>query len=436
MKYIILTLALSCLVDCQYFSSQTEKETNKKQDSLVPDIVDNKLEEEVQDTLIYDEEFEDDCCDEEAFFIIIDEERSEEDIVRENTLKGDVKEMTTVYLNPVNDDTISHFTTEKTEKVRYKNKKKQQTLTTTYYKRVKTKYFYNRKRLVRQERIFIQKENPNSNHIAYDTLRNDYKYNEKYDEDNNLIKSIKKQGIHDVAAGVDWDIYLYENKWYENDLLKEEDYEKNNGGGSYTKERKTYDYVFYPNKKIKKKRVQRFDPDNNNQIYVAYYTYNSKGQLIEYKETRGGTYYEQFTYEDFNDKPDETIEKHIFTYNTQGLRATKTVESPYVSETYSGKYTYKYDNYKNLVGVTLYNLKDSLLAKSSCTFKYDKQGNWIQKVVYDAQGKPYSLIKRFITYTAPELNIPSPMANENVTLEEYNQDAYSKIYEWIPINLE
>ncbi len=61
------------------------------------------------------------------------------------------------------------------------------------------------------------------------------------------------------------------------------------------------------------------------------------------------------------------------------------------------KYTYKYDNNGNTIEGNRYNSDGSLNYKYTYKYKYDKYGNWIQKIYFEQKGEKSISLPQTIT---------------------------------------
>jgi hypothetical protein len=63
------------------------------------------------------------------------------------------------------------------------------------------------------------------------------------------------------------------------------------------------------------------------------------------------------------------------------------------------KKTWRYDKYKNLIEEVEYNSAGGIKSKADYKFKYDAQGNWIEKITFSGKtASPKLIFKRTITY--------------------------------------
>jgi len=208
----------------------------------------------------------------------------------------------------------------------------------------------------------------------------DVKYDEKYDENNNLL-SLK---IYDNGDLEDTYTYKYEN----NRLISE----KEDDGEDTIK--KTYRY------NTAGLLVEKKEYDNNTLEYLYKYAYNGKGLMIEKEYTSlradsgafGGT----------------TYSKTIYTYNSSGKCTSETVY--YKDGREKNKIIYEYSN-TNGFTVLEKEKRDENKYVPQYSNTYDSRGNVTEKILYDYYGKQDE--RRVRTYDA----------NNNVlTYESYNEN--------------
>lgn len=111
------------------------------------------------------------------------------------------------------------------------------------------------------------------------------------------------------------------------------------------------------------------------------YKYDDKGNQIEENSYKSnGSLDSKSTYK-YDAKGNE-IEKNV--YNSDG--------------SLDWKHTYKYDAKGNEIEENWYNSDGSLSWKYTYKYTYDKHGNWIEKIEYNEDNKPFRVTEREIEY--------------------------------------
>ncbi len=116
------------------------------------------------------------------------------------------------------------------------------------------------------------------------------------------------------------------------------------------------------------------------------YTYDDKGNMIEYISTQwyaGKSFY-----------------RYTATYNEKGQMMEKRYILPNSEMATESLITYEYDQWGSLVvELTITYLKDKTFkqSKNSAAYKYDPLGNWIEKIEYK-DDKPVKMYERKIEY--------------------------------------
>lgn len=161
------------------------------------------------------------------------------------------------------------------------------------------------------------------------------------------------------------------------------------------------------------------------------YQYNEKGQIIEYQAyfsdvLKGSGIYQydkegNLTLLLFYDEFEKLEIREELTYDKKGflaerrlLNAENGVENCYIYKrdakgnalemnffrkdmTPGGKYVFQYDKKDNLIEEHFYHPDGALLNKSIFQYQYDKQGNWIEKIVFKEKTATF-IIERTMAY--------------------------------------
>ncbi len=133
---------------------------------------------------------------------------------------------------------------------------------------------------------------------------------------------------------------------------------------------------------------------DNNGNKIEENCYNSDGSLCwkyTYKYDNNGNTIEKNSY-----KSDGSLyRKYTYKYDNNG---NKIEENGYKSDgSLDYKYTYKYDNNGNTIEGNRYNSDGSLDYKYTYKYKYDKYGNWIQKIYFEQKGEKSISLPQTIT---------------------------------------
>ncbi len=190
-----------------------------------------------------------------------------------------------------------------------------------------------------------------------------YKVINKYDETGNRIEEnwYKSDGSLDRKY-----IYKYDEK---GNIIEEKKY--------YSDGNMAWGYSDKYNEKGKKIKRKFYDKHNGSLSSKGTYSYNEKGNMIEFK-----------VYE-----PDGSLSfKSTFRYDEKGNRIEENV---YKSDgSLLQKITYKYNEKGNRIEENVYKSDRSLDFKITLKYKFDKMGNWIKKIEFKNTFPQYIVEKK------------------------------------------
>lgn len=196
------------------------------------------------------------------------------------------------------------------------------------------------------------------------------------------------------------DSLVLDNKWYyyydkKNKIKKEGnkystwDYEYI--GDSITKIiqlHKTYDSPKYYNytQKGSDELLNTFNVDSSYQTKILF-VYDKYNRIIRIENYDNKEFIQQLTLRNYEDTIAQNPNNEIYIY-TNG--------NPYIDV--FTKSNYVYDNKNNPIKREFENLNPNKNKTEKYQYTYDKQGNWIEKEMFDIKNKLFAVIKREIFY--------------------------------------
>lgn len=144
---------------------------------------------------------------------------------------------------------------------------------------------------------------------------------------------------------------------------------------------------------------------DNSHYFKTLFVYNDNGYLIENNQYQNnGNLNRKSIYK--YDKEGNQIEKHIsavgggfikysYSYNKKGLVTEEISYDAYGNV--SKKISSIYDNFDNLIETTIIYNKDNVVVVNNFVYQYDKNKNWIKKIIYKNK-IPVFIIEREIDY--------------------------------------
>lgn len=196
-----------------------------------------------------------------------------------------------------------------------------------------------------------------------DSLILDNKWSYYYDKKNRIKKEANKYST--------WD---YE--YIGDSITKITQLDKNYNSPQY------YKYTQKGNKEL----LNTFNIDSSNQTkrLFVYDKYNRSTRLENYDNKE---FIQQIILKNYKDTISQNPDNEIYIY-TNG--------NPYIDIFI--KKNYEYDNKNNPIKSEFENLNLSKNTSEKYQYTYDKQGNWIEKKLFDIKNKLFSVIKREIFY--------------------------------------
>ncbi len=221
-----------------------------------------------------------------------------------------------------------------------------------------------------------------------------------YDKKGNLTE--KYDYYHEVND-------CYENAWYEGYIYKYND-----------KGHKIEKLIYRPSKVLRERRSYRYNDEGELIEEIAFDT----DSVLRWKKAFQYDKEKHTTHISWH-KDDGSLDgKENYKYASQGGRLEKVEWAWYsVGDNFNGCKTYKYDNNENVIEETTYNTKNELMTKRTIRYdnqgnetewlnynikdsielrrtyeyKYDNQGNWIQRVTRE-DAVATGLVERQIVY--------------------------------------